>query len=310
MAWISWSQIWSTKCTTLQWAGDLWDEVGRICIENECTCFCKSIKGKSKTTKTYLCLLLHKNCSYSRKNMDWYSTTNSIESRVPSGRKIDCSSSSWSSTSRRWWSDWILEIKRSSSERFHAISTLVWWNVEEHNARRRRQPEKISILYWLVRTRNSLSLSSSRSLRTQSYWSFTPGQCVTSGQFLRILVSYWVCNQFRLHHKFRIDTRRTKFKQGRQTVFFTIVNPMDKEHNYPFKLDLTKPRLALEVEETPIHGVLVRFSACSTYNAIILSDTHSANCIPKVVVMESGEFMYEKVFVSPRHPPTVSFKDD
>ena len=29
------------------------------------------------------------------------------------------------------------------------FSTLVWWNVEEQNGRRRRQEEKISILYWL-----------------------------------------------------------------------------------------------------------------------------------------------------------------
>ena len=30
----------------------------------------------------------------------------------------------------------------------------------------------------------------------------------------------------------------------RQTVFFTAVNPMDKEHKDPYKLDSTKPRLA------------------------------------------------------------------
>ena len=30
----------------------------------------------------------------------------------------------------------------------------------------------------------------------------------------------------------------------RQTVFFTAVNPMDKEYKDPYKLDLTKQRLA------------------------------------------------------------------
>ena len=34
-------------------------EDGRICVENECTCFCKPTKGQSKTTKTYLPLLAH-----------------------------------------------------------------------------------------------------------------------------------------------------------------------------------------------------------------------------------------------------------
>ena len=35
-------------------------EVRRLCVENECTCFCEPIKGKSKTTKTYFCQLIPK----------------------------------------------------------------------------------------------------------------------------------------------------------------------------------------------------------------------------------------------------------
>ena len=45
-------------------------------------------------------------------------------------------------------------------------------------------------------------------------------------------------------------------------------------------------------------------------NAIILYDTLPAYCIPKAVMMESGEVIYEKVFLSPRLPPRISFKDD
>ena len=77
--------------------------------------------------------------------------------------------------------------------------------------RRRKQQEKISILYWFVRTRNSLSPSSSRSFRTQSHWSHTAGQCINSKRFLRVHLSFWMCSQFTLHHEFRIDTRRTQF---------------------------------------------------------------------------------------------------
>ena len=36
----------------------------------------------------------------------------------------------------------------------------------------------------------------------------------------------------------------------RQTAFFTAVNPMDKEHKDPYKLDLTKPRLASYKQKT------------------------------------------------------------
>ena len=115
--------------------------------------------------------------------MDWYWTRNLFEYRFPSVKTTDCSSSSWSFTSRRRWSGWILEIKRLSSERIWELSVLLWWKVEEQNGRRRRQQEKKSVLYWLVRTKISSSPSSSRSLRTQSHWSYTAGQCVDSQQF-------------------------------------------------------------------------------------------------------------------------------
>ena len=39
-------------------------------VENECTCFCEPIKGQSKTTKTYFCLLIYKNCTYRGKKVD------------------------------------------------------------------------------------------------------------------------------------------------------------------------------------------------------------------------------------------------
>ena len=35
------------------------------------------------------------------------------------------------------------------------------------------------------------------------------GQCVDSEQFLRVHLSYWMCSQFTLHHKFRINSGRT-----------------------------------------------------------------------------------------------------
>ena len=45
-------------------------------------------------------------------------------------------------------------------------------------------------------------------------------------------------------------------------------------------------------------------------NAIIFYDTLPAYCISKVVVMESGEITHEKVYVSPRPPPKISYKDN
>ena len=45
-------------------------------------------------------------------------------------------------------------------------------------------------------------------------------------------------------------------------------------------------------------------------SAIILYDTLAAYCISKVVVMETDEIENQKVFVSPRPPPTISYKDN
>ena len=45
-------------------------------------------------------------------------------------------------------------------------------------------------------------------------------------------------------------------------------------------------------------------------NAIILYETLPACCIPKVVRMETGEVIYEKVYASPRPPPKIYLKHD
>ena len=45
-------------------------------------------------------------------------------------------------------------------------------------------------------------------------------------------------------------------------------------------------------------------------NAIILQETLPAFCIPKVVRMETGEVLYEKVYMSPRPPPKISLRHD
>ena len=76
---------------------------------------------------------------------------------------------------------------------------------------------------------------------------------------------------------------------------------------------------AQKVERTSRHGVLGRYTACSTkrlkfyqtrWNAVVLCGTLPAYCIPKVVRMETGEVLYEKVYASPRPPPTISYKDN
>ena len=55
----------------------------------------------------------------------------------------------------------------------------------------------------------------------------------------------------------------------RQTVFFTAVNPMKKDHRDPQELDLTKPRLASYKQKWK-YAVLGRYTACSTKRMKVL----------------------------------------
>ena len=107
-----------------------------------------------------------------------------------------------------------------------------------------------------------------------------------------------------------------------QTVFLTAVNPMQKNHKDPQELDLTKPRLAsyekkwIRHQDTvywvDIH--LTRRKGLMFYqtrsNAIILCDTLPAYCISKAIVMKFEEITFQKVYVSPRPSPKISYKDN
>ena len=109
----------------------------------------------------------------------------------------------------------------------------------------------------------------------------------------------------------------------RQTVFFTAVNPMHKEHEDPYDIDLNAPRLAWYKQkkrkrhQDTVYWVDIQLAQQKGFkfyqtrsNAIILHGTLPAYCIPKVVVMESGEIICEKVYASPRPPPKISCKDN
>ena len=97
----------------------------------------------------------------------------------------------------------------------------------------------------------------------------------------------------------------------RQTVFFTAMDPMNKEHKDPYDNDLEAPRLAWYKQkkwrrhQDTVYWVDIQLAQQKGFkfyqtrsNAIILYDTLPAYCIPKVLMMKSGELIYEKVFAS------------
>ena len=73
--------------------------------------------------------------------------------------------------------------------------------------------------------------SSSRSFRTQSYWSFITVQCRDSGPFLYEHLSRRMCSQFTFHHQFRMDTGRSidiKLAQKKGLKFYQT--PIERHH--------------------------------------------------------------------------------
>ena len=110
---------------------------------------------------------------------------------------------------------------------------------------------------------------------------------------------------------------------NRQTVFFLLVDPMDKNHEDLATIDLNEPRhaqymhKAWKKHQNTVYWVDINFALkkglkfCQTrWNAIILHETLPAYCIPKVVRMETAEVIYWKVYASPRLPPKISLKHD
>ena len=110
---------------------------------------------------------------------------------------------------------------------------------------------------------------------------------------------------------------------NRQTVFFQLVDPTDKNHKDPDTIDLNAPRHAQYMHTTwkkhqntvlwvDINLALkkkLKFYQ-SRSNDIILHETLPAYCFPKVVRMDTGEVTFEKVYASPRSPPKISLKHD
>ena len=228
-------------------------------------------KATAKPRRHSTILLILQNFIYSWKIMDWHWIRSSIRSGVPSGKKIEHSSSAWTFTSKRRCGDRIVEIERGSSEQIWALSTLAWRYVEEQDGRRRRQREKIPILYWPVRTRNSLTPSSLRSFRTKFHWSYISGQCVNSERFLQVHLSYWMRNQFAFHHKFRIESGRTKFKQGKTDGILYGCESHGQGSHRSARAGFDQATSCIVQAEVEKHQERGRFWLCSTKRIEVLS---------------------------------------
>ena len=109
----------------------------------------------------------------------------------------------------------------------------------------------------------------------------------------------------------------------RQTVFFLLVDLMDKSQEDLNEIDLNEPRHAQYLHhawkrhQDAVYWVDIKLAQKkglkfyqTRSNAIIFQETLPACCIPKVVWIKTGEVLHEKVYMSPRHPPKISLKHE
>ena len=184
-------------------------------FKTEVFAYASRFKAKAKPSMTFNYLLIFKDCTYSWKNMDWNWTRSSIRSSFSSGKKNKHSSSTRRTTSRRRWErsnsgDWKMIFRTNLSALNIGLIMYGRARWQEAEATRKdfnivliRQDKKFFTfeLFQCHPGRNYIDLD-------------TAGQCIDSEQILRVHLSYWMCGQLTLHHKFRIDSREDKILAG------------------------------------------------------------------------------------------------
>ena len=147
---------------------------------------------------------------------------------------------------------------------------------------------------------------------------------INSEQVLRVHLSYRMCSQFTLIHKFRIDTGRTKFKQGKtDSILWRLWIPWTRFTK--IRMSLTWPNHVLHHRrrkrgkdtKTRCIGSIYSLLNGKDWSSIQTRSerNHSLPHTPSSLYTESRcdgiwRNIYEKVFMSPRPPPTISFKDN
>ena len=190
-------------------------------------------------------MFIFKDHTYSWQNMDCYWTRNSDRSSLPSGKKIKHSSSARRITSRRRWSDRILETERWSSginfEYSQHWSDDVWKNKMAGGGGNNKRFQYCTdssgqeILYLPALQGHSGRNSVDPSLQDNA---LIPNNFFEYIYHIGCAVNLHSITNSGLIAGGQISSR------DRQTLFFTAVISMHKNHQDPKELDLSQPRLA------------------------------------------------------------------
>ena len=111
---------------------------------------------------------------------------------------------------------------------------------------------------------------------------------------------------------------------GRQSVYFLLVDPRDEDHRDPEVIDYSVPRRARYLQKSwkrhqdtvfwinIDQGIIkegLRFYQTKS-NAIILQGVLPPSCIVKAERLKGGELLYTRQYLSPRPPPKIVLRND
>ena len=248
-------------------------------------------------------------------------TTNIFALRLSSVEETDQSSPSWKSTSRQWWGDWILENKNYLQDHFvfcHRWSDEKWKSSMAGGGHKKIFQYCIDSSGRTVLYLRALQGHSGRNLIDPS---LQDNVVIPDGFFKYIYNVGCAINLHSIINSGLIPGGQNL--SNRQTVFSLLVDHMDKSHKDPDTIDLEAPRLAQYMHKewrnikTRCIGSTSTLLKSKDWSSISHDRTQSfftkhskASCIPKVVRMETGGVIYEKVYISPRPPPKISFKHE
>ena len=160
---------------------------------------------------------------------------------------------------------------------------------------------------------NRLFPSSSRTFRTQPYWSFITGQCGNSERILPTYLPHWMCFQSSFYHQQWIWYLEVRIQaRDRQYSFCLMVAETKgikilKTMTWMYHVVHNTWHSAWKKHQDAVDINLAIRKGLTFYqtrsNAIILQGILPACCIPKVVRLKTGEVLCKKSYMSLRPPP-------
>ena len=224
--------------------------------------------------------------------------------RLCSVEETDQSSSSWSSTSRRFWGDWILENKTSSSESFWVYwSDEKWKSIMARGGENKTRFQYCTDAWGQILYLRGLQGHSGRNVIDPAL----QDNVLIPDDFFE-----YICHvgcAINLHSV--IISGLTPGGQNlsrRQTVFFlwipwtirTLIRSTWMHHvlhGSCIQHGRNIRTLCIGTTKNLLKRKGLKF--CQTRsNAIIFYNTLPASCIPKAVRMEIGEIIYEKLWIT------------